>query len=136
MSTLKELNLKYNPFRDITPNIDNANVVWAGMKEVKSKLERSYKDCINNNSKQIILNWGPYGGGKTFSAYYFHNEMKDADNLTHIYVRCPKEGGKATDEFFKSIIDSLSFEVLNQHIYDLINKNGEEELIKFFILRS
>jgi hypothetical protein len=101
------------------------------MQEVKSKIEKTYSDCINNNSKQLVLNWGAYGGGKTFSAYYFIKEKTKIENLHHIYVRCPKDGAKAADEFFKNIIDYISFEKLQAHIRLLIANNGESMLMQF-----
>ncbi len=131
MNDLKSLNLKFNPFRDITPSASNDNLVWADMKDVKSKINRAYSDCINNNSKQVVLNWGAYGGGKTFSSYYFIREKANETNLHHIYVRCPKDGAKATDELFKNIIDYISFETLHEHIKVIISSFGEDNLTKF-----
>lgn len=131
MADLTTLNLQYNPFKNITPSMEDGNVVWAEMHDIKSKLERSYTECIQTNSKQVVLNWGQYGGGKTFSAYYFIKEKGNTANLTNIYVRCPKDGGKATDEFFKSIIDYISFETIHNHIRTLIGLLGEEQLMTF-----
>jgi hypothetical protein len=131
MITLAELNLEFNPFKDATANNANNNLVWASMEDVKSKLERSYNDCLVNNSKQIILNWGQWGGGKTFSAFYFSKEMNNVDHLQHIYVKCPKDGTKATDEFFSSVIDSISFDKLSNHIRNLIAQVGEDTLINY-----
>lgn len=128
---INALNLSYNPFKDLTSDISDTSLKWGGMDEIKSKIQRSYLDLIKNNSKQIILNWGPYGGGKTFSAYYFSHKEKNTDNLTHIYVRSPKDGAKATDEFFKSIIDSLTFEVIQNQVKKIISENGETELIRY-----
>jgi len=131
MNNISSLNLSYNPYMDLTPSINNDRLIWAEMQEVKSKIERTYSDCINNNSKQLVLNWGAYGGGKTFSAYYFIREKSDIDDLHHIYVRCPKDGAKAADEFFKNIIDFISFEKLQAHIRFLIANNGESLLMQF-----
>ncbi|QXU41462.1 hypothetical protein [Pedobacter sp. D749] len=131
MTSLEALNLRYNPFSDTTPSKGSDRLIWADMHAVKSKLESSYADCIENDSKQLILNWGPYGGGKTFSAYYFLNKYAEDANLCHIYLRCPKDGAKATDELFKGIIDELSFEFINSHISALINEKGSEALIKY-----
>lgn len=128
---IQDLNLKYNPFKDLTPDVNDTSMIWAGMEEIKNRLEKSYSDCIKNNSKQIVLNWGPYGGGKTFSAYYFSQNEKNTDNLTHIYVRSPKNGAKATDEFFKSVIDSLTFEVIRTQVQNIISVNGEKALIEY-----
>jgi len=133
---IQDLNLKFNPFKDLTPEITDTSLVWGGMEEVKSKLQKSYNDCIKNNSKQIILNWGPYGGGKTFSSYYFSHKEAKTDNLTHIYIRSPKNGAKATDEFFKSIIDKITFEVISEQVKSIIKKNGEKALIEYLTPKS
>lgn len=133
MNDLRALNLKFNPFREITPSVSNENLVWADMVDVKNKINKTYSDCINQNSKQIILNWGAYGGGKTFSAYYFIKEKSIENNLLNIYVRCPKDGTKATDELFKSIIDYISFENMQNHLQSLIDNFGEENLMRFLI---
>lgn len=129
MSSLGKYNLHYNPFGTITPTF-NGNLVWAEMEEVKAKLERSYKECIQNQGKQIILNWGPYGGGKTFSAYYFSNQYKNEEKVTHLYIRCPKDGAKAVNEFVKGLIDALSFEIICARVREIIDDNSEEYLLE------
>lgn len=131
MESLQLLNLKYNPFKDITPTMDSRNLIWAEMEEVKSKIAKSYEECIKNNTKQIVLNWGPYGGGKTFSSYYFIKKYKNQNGIKDIYLRCPKDGAKASDEFFKSIIDYLSFEVIHNQLKELIKINGEKSIIQY-----
>lgn len=136
MKNLNDLNLKYNPFVDLTPNMNNPNLVWAEMEVVKSKISRSYNDCIINNSKQIILNWGPYGGGKTFSAYYFKNQYNEKDDILHIIIRTPKEGSISGKEFFKNIIDFISFERISEKVAEIIERVGEAELISFLTSKS
>jgi hypothetical protein len=130
MTNLKDLNLHVNPFKNFTPSKDE-KLIWADMRDVKAKIEKSYKDCLNNDSKQIVLNWGQYGGGKTFSAYFFEQEYLKNGNITQIYVRCPKDGPKATDEFFKAIVDYLTFDLIRERIKNIISERGEEELMKF-----
>lgn len=134
--SLQQLNLQYDPFKDLTPNISDDFLIWGGMDEIKNKIQRCYADCLNNNSKQIVLNWGPYGGGKTFSAYYFSNSEGQTDNLTHIYIRSPKDGSKATDELFKSVIDNLTFEVIQEQVRSILNIHGEENFIRYLTPKS
>jgi hypothetical protein len=131
MSTLNDLNLQNNPFREITPSLEDTSPFWAGMQDVRTRIERCYADCISNNSKQIVLNWGPYGGGKTFSAYYFINEYDSTENITHLYLRTSQDGAAATDEFFKSIIDFLTVEKIQAQVQALINSASQEELMAF-----
>jgi len=128
MATLNDINLSFNPFKDTTANKDNQDMVWASMKDVKNRIERSYQDCIANDSNQIVLNWGPWGGGKTFSAFYFIKEKASTDNIQHIYIKCPKEGTKAADELFSAIIDSITFDNLNRKAIVLIGSEDEEKV--------
>jgi len=136
MNSLQKLNLNYNPFRDITPSMESNTLLWAEMEEVKTKIEKSYTESIKNNSKQLVLNWGPYGGGKTFSAYYFIKNNNNLSDLTQIYLRCPKDGSKSTDEFFKSIIDYISFDKIHLQIKSLISEYGEQKLMEMLIPKT
>ncbi len=133
--TLTDLNLRHNPFKDMTPRRSSA-LKWAGMATLKRKIDRSYQDFLVEDSKQMILNWGPYGGGKTFSAYYFIKKYESEPSLKHIYLRSPKDGNRTTKEFFKGIVDDLRFDVINQHIRGLIEKHGEDELYQLLIPKA
>lgn len=121
-----DLNLKENPFKDITPTPGQIedNFVWAGMPTIKSKIEDVYRDASKFSSRQVILNWGPWGGGKTFSAYYFINKNKKS-SISHAYVRSPKDGSKSTEEFFYNIIDYITFSTIKRQIQERVKMLGE-----------
>ena len=127
---LVDLNLNKNPFRDVDPSRGSTDLVWAGMTSLKGKIERSYQECLSDDSKQMVLNWGPYGGGKTFSAYYFIKQYLDQPSLTQIYLRSPKDGIKTTKEFIKSVIDDLTFDKIHAHISSLVERHGESVFIQ------
>jgi hypothetical protein len=126
-----DLNLKENPFKDITPTPGQIedNFVWAGMPMIKNKIEDVYKDAKKFSSRQVILNWGPWGGGKTFSAYYFINKNKQS-SISQAYIRSPKDGGKSTEEFFYNIIDYITFSAIKRQVQDRIKTFGEAALRK------
>lgn len=126
----QNLNLKHNPFINLTPELATGQVVvWAGMADIKSKLEKVYKDAETTNQKQVILNWGPWGGGKTHAAMYFTNLKFEGENFTQTYIQAPKKGNSATDEFFVNILDSITFEKIVEQISTLVGEMGEEEFI-------
>ena len=131
MSTLNSLNLLYNPFKDLTPNAGPDQLFWAGVDDIRIKIERIYNETIRNNSKQVILNWGPYGGGKTYSAFYFLQKEGEKNNLTHLYIKSAKEGSVAVDELLKSIIEYLTFEKVQGQINSIIASIGEKAFISF-----
>ena len=134
MKTLGQINLEKNPFNETTPSREK-QYFWAGNEIVKDKISSCYSDGMESDVKQLILNWGPYGGGKTFSAYFFLNQYKD-ENITQIYVRSPKDGSKATREIFNSIIDELTFSGISERIQFLIQNIGVTELTKYLSLRA
>jgi len=133
MKTLQELNLNKNPFEMLTPS-PNGNFVWAGMKVQKAKITNAYEQAFQMNSRQLILNWGPVGGGKTFAAYYFKFKSKElfpkAPNreVINVYVRTPKDGGNAFTQLFRDFIDSYSMTKIRESIKEMLGRLGKEEL--------
>ncbi|MCK4667322.1 hypothetical protein KAU33_11260 [Candidatus Dependentiae bacterium] len=132
----EKFNLKGNPFKNNIPKpvLKSKNkLVWAGLEKIKNKLNLYYDRALTSNHKQIILNWGPYGGGKTFSADYFINyidfDLKNL-NFTQIYLRSPKTGNIAGSELYKNILDYLSFSDICSRVNTLIKEYGDEALFK------
>jgi len=134
MKSLKDFNLSDHPFQYLTPipgQGDEDKVIWADMYDVSRKINGVYQNAINNPPRQVILNWGPWGGGKTFAAYYFIENFSSKINVFQAYIRSPKQGGKAADELFTSIIDFISFSIIKKQVKLLINRMGEENLFEF-----
>jgi len=124
------LNLKFNPFQDLTPSLgqSSANINWAGMPTLKARFDKIIQDTATKRSRQIVLNLGPWGGGKTFTSIYYYNKAKRiGDNIiTHIYVKSPKNDAKATEAFFKGVIEWLTFDKIRNQIGELITELGDE----------
>ncbi|MEX2410221.1 MAG: hypothetical protein WD607_02415 [Candidatus Paceibacterota bacterium] len=134
MISFSDLNLLENPFKNITPipgqNIEE-ELPWAGMKKVKKEIADIYRKGIESSPRQIILNWGPYGGGKTFSSYHFLNQnFKTDKDILQVYVRSPKSGNSADIEFFRTILDFITFSKIRSRIKNLIENNSENEIFK------
>ena len=130
MKSLLDLNLKNNPFEMLTPSF-NGDFVWAGMTVQKAKIVYAYEQCFLTNARQLILNWGPVGGGKTFAAYYFKNQNLYPDFLRrviNVYVRTPKDGGNAFMQLFKDFIDSYSMTKIRSEIAEKIGRIGHERV--------
>ncbi|MBK1442679.1 hypothetical protein JHJ32_21950 [Parapedobacter sp. ISTM3] len=132
MKSLRDINLKRNPFSDTTPSRDRHGYFWAGMTSVKEKIQDCYESCLSSNTKQLILNWGPYGGGKTFSAYYFLDKYSNKkNNITQVYLRSPKDGSKLAREIFNAIIDELTFEAIAERVKSLKKNFTEQNLLRY-----
>lgn len=140
MSNYSRLNLRANPFEDITPieeQDDDEQIIWAGMPDLKHKLENIHRQILTNTSHRIVMNWGTVGSGKTHAAYYFG----DIENLRSIvpeldeeifYVRVniPQEGGSAVQQLCHDIVDFLTLSRIRKHIQTLITVVGREEFLK------
>lgn len=73
MNAFERLSLKTNPFRTVPASNEN-ELVWAGFRDVKEKIERRIKRSIQIPNTSLVLNWGEYGSGKTHAAKYFSKE--------------------------------------------------------------
>jgi hypothetical protein len=129
--TFKELNLTQNPFEFINPSLgfqSEAPVLWAGMKTQKEQLENTYLNAAKQ--RNLILNWGPFGAGKTHAAFYFKNQpiLKPNVELITLYVRTPLENGDAIQQLLENIIDDLSFTKLKEIVKARIAELGESQL--------
>jgi hypothetical protein len=128
---LQDINLNSNPFMDLTPDLQpNQEIVWGGMSDVKNKIEKVYTDTFRYTQRQVVLNWGPWGGGKTHAAVYFSSRKFENANLTQAYIQSPKKGASATDDFFVNILDGITFDKIINQVKELIEDNGEDIFIK------
>ncbi len=130
---IQDLHLKENPFEYLTP-IQGEVKNWAGMKEIKQNIENVYINSFNRNPRNVILNWGPLGCGKTYAAYYFKNyivEGTEKSQIINLYTRTPKEGTKVTEQVFKDILDSITYRKLKEYIQASYKELGEKKLFEF-----
>jgi type II secretory pathway predicted ATPase ExeA len=145
MNHYSNLNLKNNPFEDITPLLDqdnSAQLIWAGMSSLKQKLENIHRKTLTADPRQIILNWGTVGAGKTYAAFYFSNQTRlnllvpqFKGNIFYVYVRTPKEGNTATHQLLKDILDALTLSSIKSQVQLMIEETGKEKLLKFLSQR-
>jgi Cdc6-like AAA superfamily ATPase len=137
MSDYSKLNLKDNPFAEITPSLNQENLIWAGMPLLRKKIENIHQTALTGDQRQIILNWGTAGAGKTYSAFYFSNEKRIKsiapeykDDIFFIYMQVPKEGNNAVRQLFKDILDSFSLSRIKSQIQFMIQDRGRESLLR------
>jgi hypothetical protein len=139
MSNYSPLNLKTNPFEDITPvweQEDNEHIIWAGMPDLKHELENIHHQILTTTSHQIVMNWGTVGSGKTHAAYYFKDEehlksiVSELDEeIFYIHVNIPQEGSSAVQQLCYDILDHLTLSRIRKHIQTVITTVGREEFL-------
>lgn len=118
MKTLKNYMLNLNPFRT-TPASNPEEIIWAGFKDVKKKMENRIKRAINVRNSSLVLNWGEYGSGKTHAAKFFQKK----DVLANLSAESPlpyslllnfPQGKEPVKELFVQVVDKLSIENLRE----------------------
>ena len=126
--------LKKNPF-DLTPPTDPEQIVWAGMKQVKQQFDEIFEVALSDSTTQIVLNQGPWGGGKTHASLYFRNKknlpqpLTDETKFFQINICVPKEPGKPAEDFYTDILDTIGMRQIHKIIKDAIGNLSENETL-------
>lgn len=135
---LHSINLSFNPFEGLTPTPDG-NLYWAGMSEQREAISGSYEEAFSFDPRKVVLNWGPFGGGKTHAAYFFEKYPPNAiekDSLFHVYVRTPQEGKGANISIIKNIFDSLTLRKVKKELSSRLKELGEDNLFQIIYDRT
>ena len=127
--------LNRNPF-DIIPPTDPEQVIWVGMPKLKERFNEIFEIAISSASTQIVLNQGPYGGGKTHASLYFRCK----DNLplvspsgSQIYtipIHIPKDSGNLDQGFYTELLDKLGMTYVREIIRGAVSNLSEVEALK------
>lgn len=130
------LGLEGNPFR-LTPPLDPKDIIWAGMKEVKSKLEKRIQIALATQPSKIIINWGSYGSGKTHAALYFSKTNRLEELTTKnkkakaksIKITLPRASNNIVQEFLRSFLGQYSLEEIYNDFIEIEKDLSKDKLI-------
>ena len=135
--TYETLGLRENPFR-LTPPLDQKDIVWAGMHEVKENIEKRIKIAMKTQPSRIVLNWGSYGSGKTHAALYFSKtdrlsklstDLKVSSSKS-IKITLPRSSNNIVQEFLRSFLGQYSLEEILQDFKKLEKEFNRSKLIE------
>ncbi len=127
--------LRDNPFM-MTPPADSESLVWAGMHEVKRKLEQTLTAAAVTATTQVILNRGPYGGGKTHAMQYFSisenlpQAVKGVSTVRVLSIATPKQTAKPVDDFYVDLIERMDIEQVREIVRAAIEDVGAETAVE------
>ncbi len=135
--TYEILGLKENPFR-LTPPLDQKEIIWAGMHEVKGSIEKRIKIAMKTQPSRIVLNWGSYGSGKTHASLYFSKTDRleelstelDTSPARSIKITLPRSSNNIVQEFLRSFLGQYSLEEIYNDFKRLEEKFNTEKLIE------
>ena len=119
MKTVENYMLKLNPFR-ITPASNPDEIIWAGFKDVKTKMENRIKRSIQIRNSSLVLNWGEYGSGKTHAAKFFQKEdilaeLSNGFSMPYPVLIYFPQGKEPVKELFIQVVDKLDIEKLREN---------------------
>ena len=132
--------LKGNPFR-IGPPLNPEEIIWAGFKELKEKLEIQISTSIKTSPSRIVLNWGRYGSGKTHAANYF-TRTKRVDEIAatlattstrNVKVNLPRTSKDPVQAFLRSFLGQINLQAIKidfDKLIQLTNKTQVLEMIQ------
>ena len=129
--TYATLGLKENPFR-LTPPLDQKEIIWAGMGDVKKSIEKRIKIAMKTQASRIVLNWGSYGSGKTHASLYFSktNRLEEIStelgvpSAKSIKITLPRSSNNIVQEFLRSFLGQYSLEEIYKDFKEIEVKFG------------
>lgn len=135
----ESLFLNGNPF-DISPPMDSEDVIWAGMTKLKQRFNEIFQEAAFSSATQVVLNRGPYGGGKTHASLYFELEDNLPPNVTKetqvhsISIRLPKEDGNPAEDLYIDFLENekLGMTRVQEIIHNVVTNLSETEALRSF----
>ena len=134
--------LKEDPFSVEAGVGSGADLRWADMLGIRQRFDGILIDAMTSPQKQVILNSGPWGGGKTFAAEFFsipanlpHTGNDRVREVVCVVVRTPKAPDKAEQIFYRSVLERVGFERVQAAASSAIDMFGEGQ-VRSEVLRA
>ena len=140
MELLNRFKLKHNPFRT-TPASNPEEIIWAGFKEVKMRIENRIKRAIHIQNSCLVLNWGEYGSGKTHAAKYFLKTNVLEDISTESTLPYPillnfPQGKEPVKELYTQVIDKLDIDKLREEMRSMSNLQVLDKCTDNYLIKN
>lgn len=122
-----------NPFIS-TPPTPLEEVVWAGMQAHKEHIENRIRSSLETSPYALVLNWGPWGGGKTHAARYFSQQNVLAELSEQagvppplcLTIDLPRGERDITKAIYTSIIGRIGLQKIGRLLSELADELGDE----------
>jgi hypothetical protein len=125
--------LKDNPFAG-TPPKPGEEIIWAGMAEQKKLIEDRIALSLSTSPYSLILNWGPWGGGKTHAARYFNQDevlgslSKRAKEVKPIsmVINVPRGSKNVVKDLYISLLSNIGLQRIRNDISNAATALGNK----------
>lgn len=122
--------LRDNPFM-IAPPEDREHLFWAGMPAPKREIAQQLNAARQTATTQVILNRGPFGGGKTHAMRYYSflehwPRAKNGVRDTHVFtIATPKQTGNPAGDFYVDVLERIDMSHVREVVRAAIEEVGE-----------
>jgi hypothetical protein len=125
--------LRDNPFVS-TPPTPSEEVVWAGVPDQKKRIEDRIISSLKTSPYTLVLNWGPWGSGKTHAARYFNQEAElrrlgkqaGVGPPLSLVLDLPRGERDVIREIYLVIMGRLGLRQIRRDLSEVVEKLGEE----------
>jgi hypothetical protein len=129
----KKAFLKDNPFAG-TPPKPGEEIIWAGMEEQRRLIEDRIALSLSTSPYSLILNWGPWGGGKTHAARYFNQEKilaslskrANVGKPLSIIINVPRGSKDVVKDLYISLLSNIGLKKIREDISKAATALGDK----------
>lgn len=118
--------LSSDPFSITAPrSIGKRRIVWAERKQLKADIESTMIHSLKLAPSRLVLNWGPWGTGKTHAMNYFSDEanlgfIKESGLKLPLILTTalpkPVKAGETAIALYIEFLESIGYRNLSDHI--------------------
>lgn len=105
------------------------------MQGLKSNLLTILTEARTTTRTQFVLNWGPYGAGKTHASLYFRElahwprpKVSTIAEVLSLYVLMPNEPSGAVDQLYRDVVEVAGLDRARQLIKQARSALGDESV--------
>lgn len=120
-----------NPFVGTPPTLLE-EIIWADMARQKEQIEDRLRNSLRTSPYALVLNWGPWGGGKTHAARYFsqRNILEDLSREVGVplplslIVNIPRATKNVIRAIYLNILGNIGLQQISQSLSQVADKLG------------
>ncbi|MBP5369452.1 MAG: hypothetical protein J6Z01_13460 [Bacteroidales bacterium] len=125
MQSLEKYNLSVDPFME-TLKTKSSNTIWLDIFDAQKRIENIIIRYASYNGSNIILNYGQYGNGKSYTAKYFCSDnvlrqMFDNKPIPFVLFLPFPQNQEPIKHLFYQIIDLLDFVEIKNNLQNNSN---------------
>ena len=122
-----------NPFASTPPTLLE-EIPWADMATQRERIESRLRSSLATSPYALVLNWGPWGGGKTHAARYFSQrrvletlarEVGVATPLSLI-VNIPRGAKDVVRAIYLDVLGTIGLQQISHSLSKVDDKLGDE----------